>query len=172
MGLPKVEGDLDVVWASQVYKLLTSKDPKVVMMCARRLRDTVAARRAVKDASFEVILDFLNSQPNEGEHRKSNDVRSLFSLVRGSFHRLGALLYYVEGDENNLRLQIENKLIQGMQSRQSSLLLRGRYHKRQLGALKAAVDQGKSFHSVAKHPSSSEWIRNGKYILLHITGLP
>ena len=73
--------DLDVVWASQVYKFLTSKDPKVVMMCARQLRDTVAARRAVKDASFDIILDFLNSRPDEGEHHKSNNVRSLFSLV-------------------------------------------------------------------------------------------
>ena len=50
-----MESDLDVVWASQVYKFLTSKDPKEVMMCVRRLRDTVATRRAVKDASFEVI---------------------------------------------------------------------------------------------------------------------
>ena len=73
----------------------------------------MAARKAVKDASFEVILDFLNSSPDEGEHCKSNDVRSLFSLVRGSFHRLGAVLCYMEGDENNLRLQIRNKLIKG-----------------------------------------------------------
>ena len=164
LGFSNVESDLDVVWASQVYKFLTSKDPKVVMMCARRLRDTVAARRAVKDARFEVILDFLNSRPDEGEHRNSNDVRSLFSLVRGSFHRLGALLCYVEGDETNLRLQIGDKLIQGTQSRQSFSLLRGRYHKKQLDALKAAVDQGKCFHSVSKHPSSSEWIGNGKYM--------
>ena len=35
LGLTNVESDLDVVWASQVYKMLTSKDPKVVMMCAR-----------------------------------------------------------------------------------------------------------------------------------------
>ena len=48
LGLPNVESDLDVVWASQVYKFLTSKDQKVMMMCARRLRDTVAASRAVK----------------------------------------------------------------------------------------------------------------------------
>ena len=41
----------------------------------------MATRRAVKDASFEVILDFLNSHPDEGEHRKSNDIRLLFSLV-------------------------------------------------------------------------------------------
>ena len=26
------------------------------------------------------------------------------------------------------------------------------------------MDQGKSFDSVAKHPSSSEWIGNGNYI--------
>ena len=108
-------------------------------------------------------MDFLNSDPDEGEHRKSNDVRLLFSLVRSSFHHLGALLCYVEGDETNLRLQIGEKLIQGTQSRSSSLL-RGHYHKKQLDALKAAIDQGKSFHSVSKYPSSSEWIGNGKYM--------
>ena len=162
LGLPNVENDLDVGWASQVYKFLTSKDPKVVMMCARRLRDTIAARKAITDASFEEI--FLNSRPDEGEHRKSNDVRSLFSLVRGSFYRLGAKLCYVEGDETNLRLMIGDKLIQGTENRKSSPLLRGRYHQKQLDSLRAAVDQGKSFHSVAKHPSSSEWIGNGKYM--------
>ena len=35
-------------------QVLTSKDPKVVMMCARRLRDTVAARRAMKDANLNL----------------------------------------------------------------------------------------------------------------------
>ena len=164
LGLPNVENDLDVGWASQVYKFLTSKDPKVVMMCARRLRDTIAARKATKDASFEEILDFLNSRPDEGEHRKSNNVRSLFSLVHGSFYRLGAKLCYVEGEETNLRLMIGDKLIQGTENRKSSPLLRGRYHQKQLDSLRAAVDQGKSFHSVAKHPSSSEWIGNGKYM--------
>ena len=95
---------------------------------------------------------------------KSNDVRSLFSLVRGSFYCLGAKLCYVEGDETNLRLMIGDKLIQGTESRQSSPLLRGRFHQKQLDSLRAAVDQEKSFHSVAKHPSSSEWIGNGKYM--------
>ena len=45
--------------------------------------------------------------------RKSNNVRSLFSQVRGSFYRLGAKLCYVEGDETNLRLMIGDKLIPG-----------------------------------------------------------
>ena len=97
--MPNLESDLDVSWASQVFKFLTSKDAKVVMMCARRLRDTIEARTAKRDADFDEVLEFLNSCPAEGEHRKSNDVRSLFSLVRGSFHRLGATLCYVEGDE-------------------------------------------------------------------------
>ena len=164
LGLPNVESDLDAGWASQVYKFLTSKDPKVMIMCARRLRDTVAVRRAMKDADFDEILDFLNSRPEEGEYRKSNDVRSLFSLVRGSFYHLGAKLCYVEGDETNFRLMIGDKLIQGTESRQSSPLLRERFHQKQLDSLQAAVDQGKSFHSVAKHPSSSEWIGDGKYM--------
>ena len=71
----------------------------------------------MKDADFDEILDFLNSRPDEGEHRKSNDVRSLFSLVRGSFYHLGAKLCYVEGDETNLRMMIGDKLIQGTESR-------------------------------------------------------
>ena len=164
LGLPNVENDLDVGWASQVYKFFNSKDQKVTVMCARRLKDTIAARRAIPDANIGNIMDFLNSRPEDGEHRKSNDVRSLFSLVRGSFHRLGALLCFLEGDEGNLRLKMGGKLIQGTESRQSSQLLRGRYHQKQLDSLRAAVDQGKSFHSVAKHPSSSEWIGNGKYM--------
>lgn len=164
LGLPNVENDLDVGWASQVFKYLTSNDPKVIMMCARRLRDTIAARRAVKNASFDEILDFLNSRLDEGEYRKSNDVRSLFSLVRGSFYRLSAKLCYAEGDETDLRLMIGDRLTRGMESRQSSQLLRGRYHQKQLDSLRAAVDQGKSFHSVARHQSSSAWIGNGKYM--------
>ena len=106
----------------------------------------------------------LNSASENAEHHKSNDVRSLFSLVHSSFHQLGALLCYMEGNESNLRLQIGKKLIQGTESRQSSSLLRGRYHQKQLDSLRAAVDQGKSFHSVAKHLSISEWIGNGKYM--------
>ena len=164
LGLPNVENDIDVGWASQVYKFFNSKDQKVAVMCARRLKDTVAARRGIPNADIGDILDFLNSRPDEGEHRKSNDVRSIFSLVRGSFHRLGALLCFVEGDEDNLRLKIGDRLIQGTECRQSSQLLRGRYHQRQLNSLRAAVDQGKSFHSVAKHPSSNDWIGNGKYM--------
>lgn len=88
LGLPNVQNDLDVWWAPQVYKFLTSKDPKVVLMCAGRLRATIAARKGVKNASYVKISEFLNSSPDNGEQCKSNDVRSLFSLVHGSFHAL------------------------------------------------------------------------------------
>ena len=96
-----MENDVDVGWASQVYKFFNSKDWKVAVMCARRLKDNVAARRGIQNADLGNILEFLNSHPDEGEHRKSNNVRSLFSLVRSSFH---CLLCFVEGDEDNLRL--------------------------------------------------------------------
>jgi len=61
LGLPNAESNLDVGWASQVFKYLTSKDPRMVMMYAGRLRDTIAARISVKKASMEEILQFLNS---------------------------------------------------------------------------------------------------------------
>ena len=70
----------------------------------------------------------------------------------------------MEGDETNLRLMTGDQLIQGVESRKSSPLLRARFHQKQLDSLQAAVDQDKSFHSMAKHPSSNEWIGNGKYM--------
>lgn len=72
----------------------------------------------------------------------------------------------MEGEETNLnlKLQIRDKLIQGTKSRQSSLLLRDYYNQKQLDPLRVAVDQEKSFHSVAKHLRSNKWIRNSKYM--------
>ena len=57
LGLPNVENDIDVGWASQVYKFFNSKDQKVAVMCARRLKDTVAARRGILNADIGDILD-------------------------------------------------------------------------------------------------------------------
>ena len=74
---------------------------------------------AVKDANFKEMLDFLNSCMDEGEQRKSNDTRSLFGLVRGSFCHPEAKLCYMEGDKTNSRLMIGSKLIRGMESRKS-----------------------------------------------------
>ena len=63
LGLPNVENDLDVRLASQVYKYLTSKDPKVVITCARCLKDTLVARKAVKDAS--ILKRILKAIPSD-----------------------------------------------------------------------------------------------------------
>ena len=106
----------------------------------------------------------MNSHPDEKEHCKSNDVRSLFSFMQGSFHRLGAVLCHMEGNETDLRLKIGHKIILGVENRKSSPLLRSQFHQKQMESLHAAVDQGRSFHSVAKHHSSNEWIGNGKYM--------
>ena len=64
-----MESDLG---ASQVFKFLTSKDPKVVMMYARRLRDTIAARKADKDVDPDETLELPHHLAEE-EHRKSNN---------------------------------------------------------------------------------------------------
>ena len=62
LGLLSVGNGLDIRWASQVYKYLTSKDPKVMIICARHLKDTLVASKGVKNASFGDIVAFLNSQ--------------------------------------------------------------------------------------------------------------
>jgi len=122
LGLPNVESDLDCTWASQVFKYLTTKDPKVVIICARRLRDMIVARTAVKAATFDEVLYFLNSQPDELEHCRSHNVRSLFSLVHGNFHHLGAVLTAAEG--GMVELKIGETTVRGVESRKSSPLLR------------------------------------------------
>lgn len=53
-----MENNLKVVRTSQVYKFLTSKDPKVVMMCARRLRDNVEARKQLKMPVLKLYWTF------------------------------------------------------------------------------------------------------------------
>ena len=39
-----------------------SKDPKVVMMCAIRLRITIVTRKVVKEDDFDEILEFEDRQ--------------------------------------------------------------------------------------------------------------
>lgn len=99
-----MEANLDVAWASQVFKFLTSKDPKVVMMGARCLRDTVTAKTAVNEANIDEVLKFLNSPMDEGKYHRSTNVRSLFSLVRGCFHHLWAELFTDDGGAVRLRI--------------------------------------------------------------------
>ena len=66
LGLSNVKNDLDVGWASQVFKYLTSKDPKVMMMCARRLKDTLSARERGKGCQFWGYFGFSELPPGRG----------------------------------------------------------------------------------------------------------
>ena len=54
---------------------------------------------------------------------------------------------------------------QGSGKSEKLTLLRAQLHQKQLDSLKSAMDQGKSFHSVLQHTSSSRWIGNGWYIM-------
>ena len=66
LGLPNVENDIDVGWASQVYKFFNSKNQKVAVMCARRLRDTVAVRRGILECRHRGYPGLLEFPPGRG----------------------------------------------------------------------------------------------------------
>ena len=86
LGIPSVLNELDIEWALQVWKNLTSADPKIDV--CQTTEGQCDSQKSSEDASFKVILDFLNSHPDEGEHHKSSNVRSSFGLVWGRFHCL------------------------------------------------------------------------------------
>lgn len=127
-GLPNIESDLDVAWASQAFKYLTSGDDKVMLMAARRVADTMTARTTTRHPELEEILTFLNSPPNKEEYRRSYDIRSLFGLVRGSLQHLNAK--FVSTEDGNVPLQVGERVLLGRQSRQSSAELRRQHHGR------------------------------------------
>ena len=61
----------------------------------------MAAKRAAKDASFEIILDFGNSWSDKGEHHKRNDARSLFNLGTKQFPPSGGYYFAIWRGEIN-----------------------------------------------------------------------
>lgn len=83
-GLPNIESDLDVAWISQVFKYFTSLDDRIVIMAARRVTDTMAARMNSRRLDLDEVLSFQNSHPDKKEYQRSYDVRSLYNVVRGS----------------------------------------------------------------------------------------
>ena len=160
--MPNIEADLDVAWASQAFTLLTSMDERVVLMAERRVRDTIKARTTAGSVGLEEVLAFLNSPPDKEEHCRSYNIRSLYSLVRGSLQRLNAR--FVGAEDGNVLLQVGDRLLNRYQSRQSSATLRAQYQDQYLDRLKGAVDQGRTFHCVSANWSSSSWIPEGKFI--------
>ena len=168
LGLLNVESDLDVVWASQVYKFLTSKDPKEVMMCVRWLRDTMATRRAVKDASFEVILDFLNSHPDEGEHRKST-ARAMMSgcclaWCEAAFIVWGHCCAMWRGRRLTSDCRSEISRSSGLRVGKVPHCCEATITRRNWMLWRWLLTRGRAFVLCQKHPSSSKWIGNGKYM--------
>ena len=162
LGLPNIEDEMDISWASQAFKHLCSKDPKVIAVAVHRVKDTIAARTPTAVPTVQDTLEFLNSRPAPGESRQSYDVRSLYSVVRGSYIKLGAKLRLNE--EENVVMEIGDATVTGNKRRELSPWLRERCQELHLTALLRSPDQGKCFHSVAKHTSSSNWIPNGKYL--------
>ena len=92
LGLPNIEDEMDIAWASQAFKHLSSKDSKVIAVAVQRVKDTIAARTLTKEPTVQEALEFLNSRPEHGESRQSYDICSLYSVVRGN---QGKVMIYV-----------------------------------------------------------------------------
>ena len=127
-----------------------------------QVKDTIAARTPTAVPTAHDTQEFLNSRPAPGESRLSYDVCSLYSVVRGSYIKLGAKLGLNE--EENVVMEIGDATVTGNKHRELSPRLKERCQELHLTALLRSPDQGKCFHLVAKHTSSSNWIPNGKYL--------
>ena len=131
-------------------------------MAAHRITSTIEARTTTRNPTVQEAIGFLNTSPDREESRLSYDVRSLYSLVRGCYQRLSAKVVFTEEEE--VKLKVGDTLITKEKARSASALLRDQRLAYHLESLTKFPDQGKSFHSVARHTSSNSWIPDGKYI--------
>ena len=60
LGLPNIEDEVDIAWASQAVKYLCSKDDNVIAVAVQGMKDTIKARTDI-DPSVPEALNFLNS---------------------------------------------------------------------------------------------------------------
>jgi len=73
-------------------------------MAARWITDTIKARKSTRSPTVQEAIDFLNTQSVNSEGRVSRDIKSLYSVVRGCYHRLGAKLIFTDEEEVNLEI--------------------------------------------------------------------
>ena len=71
-------------------------------MAAYRISDTIEAR--TRNHGVQEAIAFLNACPDREECRISRDVRSLYSVVRGCYHRLRTKLLFTEEEEVQLQV--------------------------------------------------------------------
>ena len=131
-------------------------------MAVHRVKDTIAAGIPTTVPTVQEALEFLNSGPAHVKSRQSYDICSLYSMVRGSYNKMGTKLGLDE--EENMVMEIGDATVTGSKRWEISPRLREKCQEKHLAILLRSPDQGKCFHSVAKHTSSNNWIPNGRYL--------
>ena len=160
LGLTSVEDMLDVTNVDRLSRCLSSPDEKVQDVAWDQLSAVVRKRKGADTISDRDLQEFLNSPPESGEYRRG-DVRSLWSAVRKSVRNLGCVLI-LEGMD--VKLQKEERTACPRDKRAVRQLLNEARDSTRLEQVLSAKDQGRTFHLASKHPSSSNWIRDGSFV--------
>ena len=151
LGLRSLQDNLEVATISRAIKVLSSKDKLVSDIAWDQLRSTILKRTGQSPATSDDVISFLNSPPPHIEASR-DDVRSLWSMVRFSYEDEVFSLTHQEttiatsrwGPVTNLMKRIKEEKI--------------------LKRVLDSSDQGRSFHLISLHPSSSHWIPTGNYL--------
>ena len=162
LGLTNMEDMLDVNRVNRLVRRLSSPDKKVSDIAWDQLSGVVRKRKGEVALTDADLQEFLNSTPAQGEYRQG-DVRSLRSTVRKSIKRLGCQVT-VEGME--VKLVRGEKTVCAQEKKAVRQFLNDARDAARLEHLLQATDQGRCFHLVSQHPSSSHWIIEGSLVSL------
>ena len=98
--------------------------------------------------------------PPKGEVNRG-DVRSVWSLVRRTIRHLGVELGYVD---DHLTVEFDSVCSRTPYWHPVAAMLKKAKEARRLQQVLASSDEGRSFHCISLHPSSSHWIPTGRYV--------
>ena len=159
LGLTRVEESMDVANINRALRCLSSPDDRVNTVAWNQLSTVTKRRLGREDIRDTDIQDFLNSPPAKGEY-KQGDVRSLWSAVRKSLQRLECQIT-VTGTE--IKISHEEEVAPARNRIAVKKILDQAKNKINKNELLEAKDQGRAFHLIGEHPSSSHWMREGDF---------
>ena len=160
LGLTSMEDALDVNRVTRLVRCLSSPDHKVTNVAWDQLTGVVRKRKGEEDITDADLQDFLNSAPSRGEYRQG-DVRSLWSTARKSIKSLGCQVT-IQG--TTVTLTKGDRTVSAQEKKAVRQLLNDARDDARLQQLLQATDQGRSFHLISQHASSSHWIREGSFL--------
>ena len=160
LGLHSLQDNLEVASVSRTIKVLSSKDKLVSDISWDQLKATIVKRTGHAPTTSEDVITFLNSPPPRNEASRG-DVRSLWSMVRKSLQYLQLELSY---EDDIFSLTHHETTVSTLRWPPVSNLMRRIKEEKTLRKVLDSSDQGRSYHLISLHPSSSHWIPTGNYI--------